>query len=179
MLLVAKALWRGLIDVGPLVSLAAADLLEFRAIRGFTVTERDVHELVRLEPTVGLLARLAGAHGITIRRVPGGRKSRCYKSKAGGTVKPTEKVSSATIAMAIKRWRGIEPWQVPLWVWGVRKERLQSLLRRTNDPRLEEELRAWGGMTTDYAHRHRVEEALRMGKAVPAVVLADYPDLMH
>ncbi len=71
----AKALRRGLVDARPLVSVALADLLEFRARVGRAVNECDVHEILRLEPTVGVLARLSGSHGLSIRRVPGRNRS--------------------------------------------------------------------------------------------------------
>jgi hypothetical protein len=74
-------------------------------------------------------------------------------------------------------WEGVEPWQVALAAWRARKAYLRSWLRRSNDRGVKDLLRAWGGMTTDYAHKYRVQEALRMGKAVPCEVLRDYPDL--
>ncbi len=40
-----------------------------------------------------------------------------------------------------------------------------------------EGLRAIGGLGTDYAHRYRVEQALKQGKPVPQEVLDAYPDL--
>ncbi len=75
-------------------------------------------------------------------------------------------------------WEGVEAWQVPLQVWRTRKEYLELMLRWSKDRRIEDLLRAWGGMTSDYAHKYRVEEAVKMGKAVPAQVLSDYPDLI-
>ncbi len=74
-------------------------------------------------------------------------------------------------------WEGVETWQVPLEVWRTRKEYLQLMLRWSKDSRIEDLLRAWGGATTDYAHKYRVEEAIKMGKRVPPQVLSDYPDL--
>ncbi len=71
----------------------------------------------------------------------------------------------------------VEPWQVTLNVWRAHKEHLRALWLPSGDPKVEDDLKAWGGMTTDYAHEYRVEQALKQGKAVPREVLADYPGL--
>jgi hypothetical protein len=71
----------------------------------------------------------------------------------------------------------IEPWQVTLNVWRAYKGLLRSLWLQSGDPKAEDDLKAWGGMTTDYAHEYRVEQAIKQGRAVPREVLADYPRL--
>ena len=53
------------------------------------------------------------------------------------------------------------------------KERCNDLRERGD----EDALRALGGLGTDFAHRYRVEQALKEGKSVPGKVLADYPTL--
>jgi hypothetical protein len=42
-----------------------------------------------------------------------------------------------------------------------------------------EGLRGIGGHGTEYAHRYRVEQALKQGKPVPPDVLKEYPDLLE
>ncbi len=63
-----------------------------------------------------------------------------------------------------------EAWQMRLAEW----TQLRDRLRESGD---EEGLRAIGGLGTDFAHRYRVEQALRAGKPVPEKVLSDYPNL--
>ena len=48
-------------------------------------------------------------------------------------------------------------------------------IRKT--PRQEAQLCEIGGMTTDYAHKYRVKQAIEQGLVVPSAVLAEYPDL--
>ena len=95
---------------------------------------------------------------------------------AGGTRAARDASNDLVKALTVG-WEGVEPWQVALAAWRARKAYLRSWLRRSNDRGAKDLLRAWGGMTTDYAHKYRVQEALRMGKAVPCEVLRDYPDL--
>jgi hypothetical protein len=85
--------------------------------------------------------------------------------------------SSLLVKSLSTGWEGVAAWDVPLAVWRTRKEYLQLMLLHSNDRGVEDLLRAWGGMTTDYAHKYRVEEAMRMGKRVPTAVLSNYPDL--
>jgi hypothetical protein len=63
-----------------------------------------------------------------------------------------------------------ESWQMTLAEW----RQLRDKLRERGD---EEGLRAIGGLGTDYAHRYRVEQALKAGKPVPKEVLSDYAEL--
>ena len=63
-----------------------------------------------------------------------------------------------------------ESWQMPLAQWKKLREELQA----RGDT---EGLRRIGGLGTAIAHRAKVEQAVRQGKAVPDDVLADYPDL--
>lgn len=65
---------------------------------------------------------------------------------------------------------GMESWQMTLAEW---KQRCVELRERGD----EEGLRAIGGFTTDFAHRFRVEQALKAGKFLPSRVLDDYPEL--
>lgn len=65
----------------------------------------------------------------------------------------------------------VESWQMTLSEWRARKSELSA----NNDV---EGLRRIGGFGADYAHRYRVEQALREGKSVPTIVLRDYPDLI-
>jgi len=64
----------------------------------------------------------------------------------------------------------LESWQMTLAEW---KQRCNEL-REHGD---EGALRAIGGLGTDFAHRYRVEQALKMSEAVPKEVLDDYPEL--
>lgn len=64
----------------------------------------------------------------------------------------------------------LESWQMTLDEW---KQRCNELRERGD----EDALRALGGLSTDAAHRYRVEQALKDGKPVPDKALADYPKL--
>jgi hypothetical protein len=64
----------------------------------------------------------------------------------------------------------LESWQMTLAEW---KQRCNELRERDD----EDALRTIGGLGTDFAHRYRVEQALKAGKEVPKSVLDDYPEL--
>jgi hypothetical protein len=68
-------------------------------------------------------------------------------------------------------------WQMTLTEWRELRQSLQDRWNRTKDGSAEAALREIGGLTTDYAHKYRVNEALQQGLAVPSFVLAEYPDL--
>ncbi len=63
-----------------------------------------------------------------------------------------------------------ETWRMTLSEW----KQLREELRQRCD---KEGLKRIGGLTSDFAHRFRVAEALKQGKPVPQEVLDDYPDL--
>ncbi len=70
-----------------------------------------------------------------------------------------------------------EAWQMPLAIWREVRDYLRRACEDGNDPESEARLRVIGGMTTDAAHRVRVERAIQEGKPVPPEVRADYPAL--
>jgi hypothetical protein len=65
-----------------------------------------------------------------------------------------------------------ESWQMTLAEW----RKIRAELQACGDV---EGLRGIGGLGTEYAHRYRVEQALKQGKPVPPDVLKDYPDLLE
>ncbi|MEX2287141.1 MAG: AAA domain-containing protein [Planctomycetaceae bacterium] len=87
-------------------------------------------------------------------------------SSESSTSKPRHSTKATGHANALK-----EVWQLTLAAWREQRDRL----RIAKD---EDGLRAIGGLGTDFAHRYRVEQALKEGKPVPKEVLDDYPDLL-
>ena len=65
----------------------------------------------------------------------------------------------------------LDSWEMTLAEW---KQKCAELRERGDD----DGLRAIGGHGKDFAHRYRVQQALKKGKAVPKRVLADYPELL-
>jgi len=87
-----------------------------------------------------------------------------------------EKQDLATTTTVLPREREatgkpLESWEMTLNEW---KQRCDELRERGD----EDALRSVGGLGTDFAHRYRVEQALKKGKPVPKNVLNEYPNLL-
>lgn len=70
-----------------------------------------------------------------------------------------------------------EAWEMTLGEWRELRQSLIERLQNTQDAAAKARLTEIGGLTTDYAHKYRVKQAMEQGLAVPHAVLAEYPDL--